>query len=152
MPAWRPKSHVLFKAPENNVSGYSGTPLARKLTLKESQRVFWLHMPDTVEASIAEAGLTLLPVSGDEEMDAAHVFVTEKTELQSRLARLRDVMAKNGFVWVSWPKKASKRPTDITEDVIRAIALPMGFVDIKVCSVDEIWSGLKLVIRKELRG
>ena len=152
MPAWRPRSPARFKAPENNVSGYSGTPLARKLTLKEGHRIFWLHMPHTVEATIAEAGLTLSPVSGDEEMDAAHIFVTEKAELQSRLTRLRDILATNGFVWVSWPKKASKRPTDITEDVIRAVALPMGFVDIKVCSVDEIWSGLKLVIRKELRG
>ena len=152
MPAWRRRLPALFKAPESNVSGYSGTPLARKLTLKDGHRVFWLHMPDTVEATIAEAGLTLSLVSDGEEMDAAHIFVTERAELQSHLTRFRDNMARNGFVWVSWPKKASKRPADITEDVIRAVALPMGFVDIKVCSVDEVWSGLKLVIRKELRG
>ncbi len=134
------------------MAGYSGTPLARKLSLKNGQRVFWLDMPETVRATIAEAGLSLTSVRGDTEMDAAHIFVTEKTVLENRLQDLRQVMARDGMVWVSWPKKASKRPTDITEDVIRAVALPMGFVDIKVCAVDEVWSGLKLVIRKELRG
>lgn len=133
------------------MSGYSGTPLARKLSLKDGQRVFWLDMPETVQATIKEAGLHLTPVSGDVEMDAAHLFVTERTRLEQRLQSLRHIMAQDGMVWVSWPKKAAKRQTDITEDVIRAVALPMGFVDIKVCAVDETWSGLKLVIRKELR-
>ena len=67
------------------------------------------------------------------------------------LAQLRDTIAPDGFVWVSWPKKASKRPTDITEDTVREVALPLGYVDVKVCAVDEVWSGLKLMIRKELR-
>ena len=130
---------------------YSGTPLARKLTLKDGFRVFWLDMPASVEAEIAAQNLHLVPVAATETMDAAHLFVTEAASLQRLLSDLRTTMTQNGMIWVSWPKKASKRPTDITEDVIRDIALPMGLVDIKVCAIDEVWSGLKLVIRKELR-
>ena len=80
------------------------------------------------------------------------MFVTEKAELTHLLKKYRSALESAGFVWVSWPKKASKVTTDITEDVIRAIALPLGFVDIKVCAVSAVWSGLKLVIRKEKRG
>jgi hypothetical protein len=133
------------------LSGYSKTPLARKLTLKDGFRVFWLNMPEHVEALIAEAGLDLTSVSILETMDAAHLFITETAILEELLRQLRGTMAQNGMIWVSWPKKASKMPTDITEDVIRHLCLPMGLVDIKVCAVDETWSGLKLVIRKELR-
>ncbi len=131
--------------------GYSGTPLARKLTLKDGFRVFWLDMPASVEAEIAAQNLHLVPVAATETMDAAHLFVTKADRLREHLGDLRGIIAQDGMIWVSWPKKASKRPTDITEDVIRDIALPMGLVDIKVCAVDETWSGLKLVIRKELR-
>jgi hypothetical protein len=81
-----------------------------------------------------------------------HLFVTERAALRTHLAVLRRQLEQAGFVWVSWPKKASKVPTDITEDVIREIALPLGFVDIKVCAVTEVWSGLKLVIRKSERS
>jgi len=84
-------------------------------------------------------------------IDAAHVFVTESAVLDTRLKALRHQIAPDGQVWVSWPKKASKVPTDITEDTIRELCLPLGFVDTKVCAVDDVWSGLKLVIRKELR-
>jgi len=84
-------------------------------------------------------------------IEAAHVFATERIFLNAILSRLRNDLKQNGFVWVSWPKKASKVPTDITEDTIREIALPLGFVDIKVCAVSEVWSGLKLVIRKSER-
>jgi hypothetical protein len=80
-----------------------------------------------------------------------HLFVTSYTELSTRLGQYRPKIAPDGAVWVSWPKKSSAVPTDITEDRIRAAALPLGFVDIKVCAVDETWSGLKLMIRKELR-
>jgi hypothetical protein len=79
------------------------------------------------------------------------VFTTAKRELEKTLRVLRSVLKPDAAVWVSWPKKSSKTPTDITEDVIREVALPMGFVDIKVCAVDDTWSGLKLVVRKELR-
>ena len=82
---------------------------------------------------------------------AAHVFHTSAAGLEADLMRLRPIIAPDGMVWVSWPKKAAKVATDITEDTVRQLALPMGFVDVKVCAVDAVWSGLKLVIRKELR-
>jgi hypothetical protein len=85
------------------------------------------------------------------EFDAAHLFATRRDDLASKLSSLLPLIDRAGFIWVSWPKKASKVPTDITEDVIRDVALPMQLVDVKVCSVDDIWSGLKLVIRKEHR-
>ena len=133
-------------------SGYSGTPLAKKLSLKDGMRVWFPDMPDSVRAEIAESGLTLseekLPTPG---IHSAHIFVTERKDMESHLATLREMIDPAGQVWVSWPKKASKVETDITEDTIRDVALPMGFVDIKVCAVDETWSGLKLVIRKEFR-
>jgi hypothetical protein len=131
--------------------GYSGTPLAKKLGLRDGQRVWFDGMPDSVADEIGDYALELTlvdPVSG---IDAAHIFVTKRTDLASKLAALRQQIAPDGQVWVSWPKQASKVPTDITEDTIREVALPMGFVDVKVCAVDETWSGLKLVIRKELR-
>jgi hypothetical protein len=117
-------------------AGYSGTPLAKKLSLKDGQRAWFEDMPASVRA----------------EIDAAHVFVTERAALADAIRRLLPLLAPAGQLWVSWPKKASKVATDITEDAIREIALPTGLVDVKVCAVDEIWSGLKLVIRKELRG
>ena len=80
-----------------------------------------------------------------------HLFTAQRTELESRAALCRQTMARDGMLWVSWPKKSSKVPTDITEDVVREVCLPIGLVDVKVCAVSETWSGLKLVIRKELR-
>jgi len=84
-------------------------------------------------------------------IEAVHLFVTESLELDAALSKLRKDLKQDGFVWVSWPKKSSRVPTDITEDTIREIALPLGFVDVKVCAVSEVWSGLKLVIRKSER-
>jgi hypothetical protein len=130
-------------------AGYSGTPLAKKLSLKDGLRVRWEGMPESVRAEIGSAGLALEPA--DDAIDAAHVFVTRRAELEEAVGRLLPRLARDGLLWVSWPKKASKVPTDITEDTIRAVALPLGLVDVKVCAVDEIWSGLKLVIRRELR-
>ena len=133
-------------------SGYSGTPLAKKLNLKDGMRVWLPDMPDDVRAEIESYGLTLseeqVPTPG---LHAAHIFVRQRAIMESHLATLRDIIDPAGQIWVSWPKKASKVETDITEDSIREVALPMGLVDIKVCAVNEIWSGLKLVIRKELR-
>jgi hypothetical protein len=86
-----------------------------------------------------------------EIVDIAHVFVTQRETLGKHLATLRTKLNVQASVWVSWPKKAAKVPTDVTEDTIREVALPLGFVDIKVCAVSEVWSGLKLVVRKELR-
>ena len=131
-------------------AGYSGTPLAKKLGFKPGQTAWFHAMPASVRAEIGDAGLDERggPVDG---LDAAHLFVTGRTELERLLTQLRNKLAPDGMVWVSWPKKASKAPTDVTEDTIREVGLPMGFVDVKVCAVDETWSGLKLVIRKELR-
>jgi hypothetical protein len=130
-------------------SGYSGTPLAKKLSLKDDMRVWRDGMPASVSEEIAAEGLQLQLLGVPEApIDAAHVFVTSRGELEAKLRELMPLLAPNGLIWVSWPKKAAKVPSDITEDVIRDIALPMHLVDVKICSVDDIWSGLKLVIRK----
>jgi len=133
-------------------SGYSGTPLAKKLSLRDGMRVWWDGMPDSIRREIIAGGVVVseeaVPTPG---IHAAHIFVTARADLQEKLALLRKLIDRAGMIWVSWPKKASKVPTDITEDVIRDVCLPMHLVDVKVCSVDDIWSGLKLVIRKEHR-
>ena len=133
-------------------SGYSGTPLAKKLSLKDGMRVWWDGMPDSVREEIAAGGLVVseeaVPTPG---IHAAHIFVTARADMEEKLALLRKLIESAGMIWVSWPKKASKVPSDISEDVVREIALPMHLVDVKVCSVDDIWSGLKLVIRREHR-
>lgn len=131
-------------------AGYSGTPLAKKLSLKDGMTAWFHAMPASVRAEIGEVALDErdAPEAG---LQAAHIFTTERAELLRLLTELRTLIDPGGFVWVSWPKKASKVPTDITEDVIREICLPMGWVDVKVCAVDAVWSGLKLMIRKELR-
>jgi hypothetical protein len=135
------------------VTGYSLTPLARKLSLKDGQRVWWEGMPDHVRAEIEESGIALRCLASPEPpIDAAHVFVIWRKELQDALARLLPLLAPSGFLWVSWPKKAARVPTDMSEDGIREIAFPLGLVDVKVCAIDEVWSGLKLCIRKELRS
>jgi hypothetical protein len=133
-------------------SGYSGTPLAKKLSLRDGMRVWFDAMPEHVIDEIDEYALELTFVGDPAEgIDAAHVFVTEKAALAAHLAALRNQISPDGQIWVSWPKKTAKVPTDITEDTIRDICLPIGLVDTKVCAIDETWSGLKLVIRKELR-
>lgn len=133
-------------------SGYSGTPLAKKLSLRDGQRVWFDAMPVSVADEIDEYALELTFVADPAEgVDAVHIFVTERADMAAKLAALRHQIAPDGQIWVSWPKKASKIPTDITEDAIREVALPLGFVDTKVCAVDATWSGLKLVVRKELR-
>lgn len=133
-------------------AGYSGTPLARKLSLKDGMRVWFDEMPDSVRAEIESEGHVLseeqVPTPG---INAAHIFVRQRSVMEKHLGMLRDTIDPGGQVWVSWPKKASGVETDITEDTIREVALPLGFVDIKVCAVDAVWSGLKLVIRRELR-
>lgn len=134
-------------------AGYSGTPLAKKLGYKDGMRVWFDAMPHSVKAEIDSLGVAPdvldAPAPG---LEAAHIFVTVRAEMEARLAMLRPLIDPAGFVWVSWPKKASKVDTDITEDAIRASILPTtDWVDIKVCAVDRVWSGLKLVIRKEHR-
>jgi hypothetical protein len=133
-------------------AGYSGTPLATKLSLKGGQRAWFCNMPDSVRAEIlAEAPPLELLDAPEPPVDAAHIFVTERAVLDCELRLLLPLLSRDGQIWVSWPKKASKVDTDITEDTIREVALPLGLVDVKVCAVDAIWSGLKLVIRKQNR-
>jgi len=109
-------------------------------------------MPDSVAEEIAAEGLQLQLLRAPESpIDAAHIFVTKRTELEAKLRQLLPLLDSAGMIWVSWPKKASKVPTDITEDTVRDVALPMGLVDVKVCAVDAIWAGLKLVLRREQR-
>ena len=133
-------------------SGYSGTPLAKKLGLKPGMRAWFLGMPDSVRAEVERDAPAIERLETPEPpVGLAHIFVTSCAALDCELRMLLPLIARDGMIWVSWPKKASKVPTDISEDVIRALALPLGLVDVKVCAVVEIWSGLKLVIRRELR-
>ena len=133
-------------------SGYSGTPLAKKLSLKDGLRVWWNELPDSVRNEIVDEGFDLTVLKAPEEpINAAHVFVAERAELERKVREVLPLLDRAGFIWVSWPKKSSRVPTDITEDVIREVALPLHLVDVKVCSIDDIWSGLKLVIRKDHR-
>lgn len=133
-------------------TGYSGTPLARKLGLKPGMAVHVAGEPEGYKKWLAPVpeGLRWLP-HPDAGVGVVHWFGTERAELAKALQRCRDTLAADAVLWVSWPKKASKVPTDITEDVVRELALPMGWVDVKVCAVSEVWSGLKLVVRKGLR-
>ena len=132
-------------------AGYSGTPLAKKLGYTDGLTVWASGMPVSVRAEIEQAVCPRYAARPSKGLAAAHMFHTSAAALESDLTKLRTLIAPDGMVWVSWPKKAAKVPTDITEDTIRSLALPMGFVDVKVCAVDAVWSGLKLVIRKELR-
>lgn len=134
-------------------SGYSETPLAKKLSLAPGMRAWFHDMPDSVRAEIDVASIGIAEeASPSAGIDSAHIFVTRRADLEHQLIALRGLIQPAGQIWVSWPKKAAKIETDITEDTIREVALPIGLVDIKVCAVDETWSGLKLVIRRELRG
>ena len=130
--------------------GYSGTPLATKLGIKADSIVLPIGAPDNYRELLGDTGATFA-AKLTKSVSIVHLFTASKTELAKVLKTYRDKLAPDAVVWVSWPKKASKVPTDITEDTIRTVALPMGWVDIKVCAVTEIWSGLKLVVRKSLR-
>ena len=133
-------------------SGYSGTPLAKKLGIKPRSRVFVAGAPKGYRKLLAPLPSAVLfenkPGPG---VDIAHVFVTEKEELSRVLGALRKQLNFDATLWVSWPKKAARVATTVGEDTIRALALPLGLVDVKVCAINEVWSGLKLVVRKELR-
>ena len=129
--------------------GYSGTPLVKKLGIKPGTRLLVVgDVPDEYQSWLGPLpDRATISGRGKPPHPAVHVFVTKREELVRHLEHLRKALAPDGYVWVSWPKKASKVPTSITEDVIREVALPLRFVDIKVCAVSEVWSGLKLVIR-----
>lgn len=134
------------------MAGYSKTPLVQKLGIKPGAKVAALYPPRGYRKLLAplpaDVSFNNKAVAGS---DFVHLFVTDRRVLEKELKRLRSLLADAGVLWISWPKKSSGVATDITEDVIREVCLPLGFVDIKVCAVDEIWSGLKLMIRRELR-
>lgn len=127
--------------------GYSGTPLVQKLGLKPGWRLAAIDPPANYWELLGPLppGLTVQPIEAG-QLNCIHVFVTAQEQLFAQIADLKTRILPNGMIWVSWPKRASKVPTDITEDLIRAFALANGLVDIKVCAVDPTWSGLKLVI------
>jgi hypothetical protein len=134
------------------MAGYSASPLIAKLGIKAGARVHALGAPTEYRGLVSPLpeDVTITPrLSGG--VDLVHIFSTRKAELTTRLHALRTKLKPTGPIWVSWPKKSAKVPTDITEDTIRDIALPLGFVDVKVCAVNDVWSGLKLAVRKDLR-
>lgn len=133
-------------------AGYSGTPLARKLGIVPAARLLVVDAPDDYAALLAPLpdGVVFDTKPGP-RIDVAHVFVVHREDLHRHLRTLRAKLRPDAALWISWPKKASKVPTTVTEDVIRELALPLGWVDVKVCAVSDVWSGLKLVVRKELR-
>ena len=134
------------------MAGYSGTPLAKKLGIREQTSVVAVDAPRGYRKLLEPLPAAVrFPSKIDKTVDIVHVFGMSKAKLARALASYRKALQPNAAVWVSWPKKSAKIATDITEDVIRELALPLGFVDIKVCAVDDVWSGLKLVVRKELR-
>ena len=138
--------------PSKTGAGYSGTPLPSKLGFKAGSRIWPIDAPKGYQELVRPLPPTAkLVASLTADTDVVHVFATERAALEKTLQSLRARIAETAAVWVSWPKKSSGVATDITEDTIRQVALPMGYVDIKICAVDETWSGLKLVIRKELR-
>jgi len=133
-------------------AGYSGTPLPKKLGFKEASRVLLIGAPAGYKALLQPlpAGVQFNTQPGP-GIDIAHVFVTQAGELARILRVLRKKLRSDASVWVSWPKQSAKAATRLGENQIREVALPLGFVDIKVCAVNEVWSGLKLVVRQNLR-
>lgn len=147
-----------MSAASTTTAGYSGTPLPRKLGLKDGQRVLFIDLPKDLadlrnSAQFREVRTRSWKTwqDGLPGYDLIHVFTTSRATLETNAQELMDEIDRDGMIWISWPKKASKVPTDMTEDVIREVVLPLGLVDVKVAAVSDIWSGLKLMIRKELR-
>jgi hypothetical protein len=128
-------------------AGYSGTPLARKLGFKEGMRVVYVNSPD----GFAIEGIEDVRARLGKDTDLVVFFTKQRRELERRLDALRRAIEPDGMLWVAWPKRASGVATDMTEDVVRDVALPTGLVDTKVCAIDDVWSGLRLVVRRELR-
>ncbi|MDX2004909.1 MAG: hypothetical protein SFU83_06490 [Meiothermus sp.] len=136
-----------------SAAGYSGTPLPQKLGIKPNHSVAWVQAPEGFEQTLG-----LLP-DGVEvrerlepNLDVVVFFTTRQAEYQAQFATLKAVLKSNGGLWIAWPKKASKVPTDLTEDVVRDWALAHGLVDNKVCAIDAVWSGLRLVYRVKDRA
>ncbi len=134
------------------MSGYSGTPLAKKLGIKDGYAVFVSGAPQNYRDLVEPLPPAVRCVTrADRGTDLVHLFVTKRADLARSLQSYRKSLRPEAAIWVSWPKKASTGPTEVTEDVLRDVALRLGFVDVKVCAVDETWSGLKLTVRVENR-
>ena len=131
-------------------AAYSGTPLPRKIGAKPGDRALVVGAPGDAPA-LFEDGVRVLRRAGGAPLDAVVVFTTARADLARRLPGLQARLQPAGMIWVAWPKRASGVPTDMTEDVVRDVALPLGLVDTKVAAIDDTWSGLRLVIRKERR-
>jgi hypothetical protein len=134
------------------MAGYSGTPLAQKLGIKPGMTITVIHEPadyrEWLGKAPSEVNFSSLVIKG---CGFIHFFTTRRSDLEKQLQRLREKIVDTGTLWVSWPRKSAGVPTNVTEDVIRRLALPLGFVDVKVCAVNETWSGLKLMIRRKNR-
>ena len=127
-------------------AGYSGTPLSKKLGIKEGFKISLFNQPEYYFKLFTDFPTDVTIINNSSKVDLIHYFVKEGKQLQKDINKLKNAIKQNGMIWISWPKKSSKVETDVTEDVVRIIALQNGLVDIKVCAVDETWSGLKLVI------
>ncbi|MFN0313945.1 MAG: DUF3052 domain-containing protein [Burkholderiales bacterium] len=134
------------------MAGYSGKPLVKKLGIKEGTKLFLVNPPEGYLKLISPLplGAQIMPKLS-RDTGIVHIFSTKEAHLEQSLRASLPMIKQDGMIWVSWPKKSSKVPSEITEDTIRRLALPLGLVDVKVCAVDDVWSGLKLVIRKENR-
>ncbi len=135
------------------MAGYSGTPLPKKLGINNGTRVALVNAPDGFDDTLGTLpdGVVVARRAGTSH-DVIVVFVKQRATLEKTLPKLEKAIFPAGAIWTAWPKKASKVPTDITEDTVREVCLPRGLVDVKVCAIDDVWSGLKLVWRKELRS
>lgn len=154
VPGWDNSGRSLEKTLVMTQSaGYSGTPLSKKLGIKDGFRICLIGAPDNYFSLVQPlpGGVSTEDAEVAREVDLAHLFTNSRDELFAELTNLKRVIRQDGSIWVSWYKKAAKLPTEITEDTVREAAFPLGLVDVKVCAVDERWSGLKLVIRKENR-
>jgi hypothetical protein len=134
------------------VAGYSGTPLSKKLGIAPGSKIHLVGAPAGYRRLLEPLpeGVQLVRQLS-ENTDLVHVFCKERATLAKALPAARKQMRADAVLWVSWPKKTSRVASDVTEDVVRELALPLGLVDVKVCAIDEVWSGLKLVVRKALR-
>ncbi len=133
------------------MAGYSGTPLFKKLGIKQGFKIKIVNAPDNYFNELVLLPNDVEVVTGNSDLDFVHLFTNKFEELENALVHYKQEIVSNGMIWVSWYKKASKLPTEITEDIVRDTALSLGMVDVKVCAVDENWSALKVVIRVENR-
>jgi hypothetical protein len=136
------------------MAGYSGKPLSQKLGIKPGFRIFADNAPKPYRDIVGElpAGAKIVARMTAAPIDMVHLFATDAAGLAGKLRHLRGRIASDGMIWVSWPKKASGVATDLSDVVVREAALPLGLVDVKVCAIDEVWSGLKFVIPVAQRG